>query len=133
MAGPPSGLVNILIDYISSVPRFKMHTSSDDAYLDLVNSADPLMIEVLPLHWKYALDEWACRTGAYHETGIPVTIVQGKKDSVLEWAENIPVFSRIFKVQEIFYIDGADHDLFNESDEIKEIVFARILNSISLR
>jgi alpha-beta hydrolase superfamily lysophospholipase len=67
------------------------------------------------MKWAKAYYTWHKRVRQYEPVSIPVTVIQGTKDNVVDWRYNIPFIKKKIQMAEIIYIKKARHQLMNEA------------------
>lgn len=113
--------------WLKEVPRFVGTTSSDPTFTAMVRR-DPLQYPATPVQWVRALIEWNNHViEGYPPTHIPMLIVQGTDDTVVDYSYNIPFLQRKFPEAQVLYLQGAKHDLLWEAPEIRKQAFASML------
>ncbi|HBU70214.1 MAG TPA: hypothetical protein DEE98_07530 [Elusimicrobia bacterium] len=113
---------NLLSKFLASVPRKYHKSSSDKAFLDFYRH-DPLQIWVQPLAWVKALIDWNRQIANTPPVKKPMLVLQGTKDSVVEWKYNTVYIAKAFPAADIKIYKGFGHYLFNESEEFRGKVF----------
>ena len=83
---------------------------------------DPLQGRRISLTWLEALYAWNDRLTGYGQHAGSVMILQGTKDSVVDWRYNIAALQQIFTTIRLVWIEGGRHQLFNESPPIRATV-----------
>jgi len=117
---------NEKIQFIKSVPRIFRKNSSDPDFLDFIKNKDPLQTRKIPLKWVRALHEWNEKIENLSPCEKPVKIIQGTKDATVDWRFNIKFLQDKFRYAEVSLIENANHELFNESVDIRKEVFSQI-------
>ncbi|MDP3179477.1 MAG: alpha/beta hydrolase [Spirochaetaceae bacterium] len=78
-----------------------------------VRSIDPpgsyLDLGAMPLHWVRALVRWNDELPSRPVLDLPVLIVQGTKDDVVDWRRNIPFIKAKIPSTNIVYLEGRGH------------------------
>ncbi len=110
---------------IQTVPRRLSKVSSDPAFLEFVK-VDPLQPDRVPMKWITALHAWNQHIDDITPTPHPVLILQGTRDTVVDWEYNIPFLQQKLTRSEVVFIDDAGHQLLNESLPYRTLVFNRI-------
>ena len=113
-----------------SVPRFTRKNTSDEAFLDFNRTRDFLHKTRVPLIWVRALEKWNGKMQAMDATEKKMLIIQGDKDSTVDWKYNTKFLAGKFDTKEVVLKD-AKHELFNEEEEIKRRVFGEICGYFS--
>jgi len=117
---------NEKIQFVKSVPRVFRKNSSDADFLDFVKNKDPLQTRTIPLKWVKALHGWNNKIADLPPCEKPVKIIQGTKDTTVDWRFNIKFLQEKFSNVEVRLIENANHELFNESVDIRKEVFLQI-------
>ncbi len=113
--------------FVNELPRRHHQNSSDPAFVEW-SKLDPLQGRRMSLTWLEALYAWNDRMAGYEKLAKPVMVVQGTKDSVVDWRYNIAALQRKFSTVRLVWIEGGRHQLFNESPLIR----AEVLQAVSL-
>ncbi len=109
--------------FVRQIPRTFTDNSSDPAFLEFVQSRDPLQPDILPTAWVGALSRWIPRIeGAPDSTHSPL-IIQGEADMTVDWRHNLPMLQRKFATSEILRLPDARHHLANEREELRRVYF----------
>jgi lysophospholipase len=111
--------------FVDRTPRWFRNASSDEDFLTAFH-ADPLQIDYFPLQWASALYEWEKKTHGYAPRPLPFHVIQGTKDNVVDWRYNIPFIRKKVPTVTITFIQGARHQLINESDSLRSACFDSI-------
>ena len=112
--------------FTDDLPRWHRRNSSDPAFEMWLNR-DPLQGRRISLRWLEALYAWNDRLRAYGPIDKPVMILQGTKDSVVDWRYNNATLQQRFTTVRMVWIEGGRHQLFNESAPIR----AEVLGAVS--
>ncbi len=119
--GVRAGLL-LLRPFRDSVARKFNRNSSDEDFLAFVR-ADPLQSPSVSLRWLSALQRWLARL-PLADLGVgPVQVIQGRRDTTVQWRYNMGAISKLFPASNIDYLPEAGHQLANESDAIRERYF----------
>ena len=106
-----------------SLRRAHRDTGHDQAFNDFVEYNDPLQSDRIPLCWLGAMEQWhkALRHNADPSLQVlqtpKVLIVQGNKDTVVDFKYNLPRLQHYMPNSEVSWIAGAEHRLLNEGDD----------------
>jgi len=117
---------NEKIQFVKSVPRMFRKNSSDAAFLDFVKNRDPLQARTIPLNWVRALHKWNDKICDLPGGEKRIKIIQGTSDETIDWQYNIKFLEGKFSNIQISMIEGANHELYNESADIRKKVFSQI-------
>lgn len=115
----------ILKNRVSRLPRIQRETSSDKDYVKFRRS-DPLWIKNISFDWIKALLDWNKRIKAFKPVRIPTLVIQGTSDKVVNWRYNVSFLSEKMPHSEICYINGAKHDLCNETQVYRQMLMSEI-------
>lgn len=109
--------------FVTQIPRRFSENSGDPAFLDFIQTKDPLQPDILPTAWVGALSRWIPRIeGSPRSLHSPI-IVQGEADMTVDWQHNLPVLERSFTAPDILRLPGARHHLVNERETIRRAYF----------
>ena len=113
------------LPFITTIKRNFRENSSNKRYLHAVKY-DPLQSTEIPLDWVNALISWNKQIKNYSTTALPTYLIQGNKDKTVDWKHNLNFIQAKFSNLQTVQIDNGHHELFNESEQIRKIVFRRI-------
>ena len=119
-------LYRVLKPVFHSLPRRFKDNSGDKAFLTFLKRNDPLQSKRLPMSWLGALKQWEKNFHGLSPCHYAPLVVQGKKDSTVDWQYNIPLISEKFPRAKICYLSEGEHHLVNESEEVRSGVLAAI-------
>jgi alpha-beta hydrolase superfamily lysophospholipase len=109
-------LANRIVDTIA---RKFNNNSSDLDFLEFIKN-DPLQPKRLPLTWVAALREWLAGL-PLQDLGVgPVLVLQGDRDTTVDWRYNIAHIGDLFPGSRIELLAGAGHQLANEAATLRE-------------
>ncbi|MBM7094346.1 alpha/beta hydrolase [Bacillus sp. H-16] len=108
--------------------RFKQNSKDERYHLFLKH--DPLQVRELPTSWLMALTEWQKDILACSKVEVPVYLLQGTKDTTVQWQENVEFFNDKCKDLQVALFEGAGHQLLNEKEAIRELAFERMSSFI---
>ncbi|MBC8183854.1 alpha/beta hydrolase [candidate division KSB1 bacterium] len=111
--------------FTKTVPRVFRKNSSDQSYLEFVKN-DPLQNRRIPLKFPTALIKWDKRIKQYDQLERTIYIIQGTKDSVVDWKYNIKFLKKKIETVHLKLIENAKHQLVNENATIRAEVFEGI-------
>jgi alpha-beta hydrolase superfamily lysophospholipase len=114
--------------FTKTVRRRDIINSSDEAYLAFVK-ADPLHSSELSFEYLEDLYAWEEKVQDYSVWAGSICVIQGDQDHVVDWDYNLKFLSSIIQELNINMIHGANHQLANESEELRSKVFGLIFNT----
>ena len=114
--------VKLIGNRLKFIKRKYRNNASNKEYLDFVKN-DPLQINLLPTNWIVSLSKWHEDVFRYPTQGNCLHIIQGNKDRTVDWRFNISFLSGLFPNSKVTLIDEGNHQLFNETEEIRFICF----------
>ena len=123
---------NLYKPFIDTVPRMCHPNTSNKVYNDFNAKHDYLHVKKIPLSWVQALHRWNDVVKNYGVATMPVLIVQGTKDSVVEYKYNIGFLKKKFVDNKVVYVEGARHELFNETETMRNEVFQNMDSFLGL-
>ena len=109
---------------LKRVPRHFAVSSHDLQFLDFLKNRDPLQARYLSLQWVSALKQWINHFMHLAPVQYVPLVIQGKQDETVDWQYNIPVVKNKFPAAKVLYLKEGRHQLVNESEEIREPMFA---------
>jgi alpha-beta hydrolase superfamily lysophospholipase len=101
--------------FVPAAPRWYRAVSHDRDFL-LRQRDDPLQANKLPVRWATAYFLWWERSQAYRRQTLPLTVIQGTGDGVVDWRYNLPWFGKKVEGCTIIKIPKARHQLLNEAE-----------------
>lgn len=112
--------------FVRSLPRVFMENSHDQEFLTFIKKSDPLQAKRLPVKWVGAMKQWIEKFPTFNTSDVPVLIVQGDKDTTVDWQYNLPVLKEKFPKARIKMVPQGRHHLVSESAAYRAQVFAAI-------
>lgn len=113
----------VLRRFVQQIPRTFSENSGDPAFLDFVQSRDPLQPDILPTRWVGALSRWIPRIEQAPDSRHAPLIIQGEADLTVDWRHNLPILQRKFAAAEILRLPDARHHLVNERETLRQHYF----------
>lgn len=101
--------------------------SSDTNFLRFIKQ-DPLQHNKVPLRWLEALMKWNESLKERTPSLTPILVIQGKKDTTVDWRYNIALLQKKFPNIDVQLIKNGKHHLLNEKEPIRDQVFSSIHN-----
>ncbi len=108
------------------LPRVFRKVTSDEEFLKFVRYKDPLQAKKISLSWVGAMFKWDQRIANAKTSTRPVLVIQGLKDNIINWRHNIRFIQSKFINTQVKLVEKCRHELFNESEEIRAMVFSQI-------
>ena len=99
--------------------------SSDPAFLAFMR-ADPLQAHEVPTQWLRALRTWERHMQNRGVSDVPIVVLQGEQDAVVDWHYNLAYIAEHFPQAKIVRIAEAKHQLFNETTVLRDQVLCHI-------
>ncbi|UYP07217.1 alpha/beta hydrolase [Priestia megaterium] len=118
-------LIKPLKAFTRNLKRILRNNSSDAKFLRFVKN-DPLQYDQIPLSWVEALIRWNELIKKGNPSSVPVLILQGKKDTTVDWRYNVGFLLKKFPNIEVEIIENGKHHLLNEEELIRDKVFSSI-------
>lgn len=116
--------------FTGQLKRVFRNNSSDSTFLRFVKQ-DPLQYDKMPLSWLDALIRWNEFIKEGSPSPVPIFILQGKKDTTVDWRYNVNFLVEKFIYTDVELIDKGKHHLLNEEERIREKVFASIYRHLT--
>ena len=108
---------------VRDIPVLIRDVSSDKEYIEFIKKSDFLRNQKVPVNWVKMLFEWNKKLEQAEQIKDNVMIIQGDKDIVVEWNYNLTFLNDLIPKAKISYIIDGKHDLFQETEHIREDVF----------
>lgn len=112
--------------FAKNIFRLFRNVSSDKDFLKFVKYNDPLQARKFSLKWVEAVFRWNDKVTNAKSIARPVKVIQGTSDNIVVWKYNLKFIQSKFSDTEIKFIEKGRHELFNESAEIREMVFSQV-------
>jgi len=117
--------------FMDSVPRRFRRCSSDAEFMNFLRHKDPLQQRRIPFGWLRALATWQSQFASGRPLENAFLVIQGTADGTVHWEHNLRVLKRRFPNLEVMRLDGADHHLVNEEEEIRSDVLEAIAKALA--
>lgn len=111
--------------FTSQLKRVFRNNSSNSKFLRFIKQ-DPLQYDKIPLSWLESLINWNESIKEGSPCPVPVFILQGKKDTTVDWRYNIRFLLKKFLNTNVKLFENGKHHLLNEEKRIREKVFSSI-------
>jgi len=118
--------------FVDEVPRIFRKNSSNDEYLDFIKYRDPLQYRKVPLNWFKSLSRWNQKISMSSGSDKDVLVIQGDSDITVDWKYNLEFITDKFQNSRIIMIEGGNHQLYNEREEIRDRVFETMIEYLEL-
>jgi lysophospholipase len=112
--------------FTDKVRRMPQKNSSDNNFLSFNRSDDYLHCRYVSLDWVRALYDWNDRLEAMPVCDKEVLILQGDRDTTVDWRYNIRLLKEKFPAAKVEVVQGARHELFNESIGLRKECLTKI-------
>ena len=119
--------VSPFADYLIRIPE---ENSSNKDYRKFT-VRDPLQFQCVSTHWAVAFNRWRRAFDDSNSRAEPPLIIYAGKDTVVDNDFGREWLSRVFPDREEVEIEGAGHQLLNETDPIRERVLDLISGELS--
>ena len=112
--------------FLERVNRRFAVNSGDKTFLNFLEKIDPLQDRYISVRWVEALLRWERLFASFPVSNRRLLIVQGQRDTTVDWRYNIPVIREKFPQAKYLPLQDAYHHLANETPEVREKIFAAI-------
>ena len=110
---------------MKTIPRRGNAPSSNPDFVEFAKN-DPLQTSRVPLHWVGEMYEWNREIQNMERLSLPLLIIQGTDDSVVDWDYNIPFLQEHIEGVSVKLLEDAEHQLIYEPPPISGEVFCSI-------
>ncbi len=121
----------LLRPIIDNTLRWNRKSSSDKEFLREYKQ-DPLQYSKFPMQWADAYYQWEEKVQRMRTVTVPLVVIQGDNDNVVDWKYNLAFLKSKFEDYSENIVEGARHQLMNESEELKREVFIVFQNGLKL-
>jgi alpha-beta hydrolase superfamily lysophospholipase len=122
-------LHSVVKPFVSRWRRAFATNSSDSRFLEFLKEHDPLQARAVHVDWVSALRQWVPHIEAARPVEFPVTVVQGEKDTTVDWQHNLRIIRNKFSPVEELLIPDGRHHLVNEAKDLQAAVFNTIVDT----
>lgn len=119
-------LLPFLRPFRKSLKRRYGISSHDKKFLTFIRQQDVFQPSAMPIPWFVAADKWARDFETGNGSSFAVNLIQGTKDTTLDWKYNLRVFREKLPNMKVNLIDKAYHHMANEAPDIRHQVFDAI-------
>lgn len=114
--------------FMDRLKRGATTSSHNQQFNDFINNTDPLQAKYLSIKWVGAMKAWNEAFRCFSVLPKEVLIVQGTGDMTVDWRYNVPLIQQKLPNSKLVVIEGAGHQLINESDEYRNQVMVAMNN-----
>ncbi|MEE8056809.1 MAG: alpha/beta hydrolase, partial [Pseudomonadales bacterium] len=112
--------------FVKKIKRGYAVNSHDLAFLHFVKEKDLLQHSFMPLQWVGALKDWLQDFEQKASCSVSPIVIQGNEDGTVDWQYNMAIIRKKFHQPAIHIVQGARHQLANESSAIRAEIFSII-------
>jgi len=109
---------SVLPLFTKTTTRLLRKQSHDEAFLTMLKN-DPFQTKRFPLRWAKAYFAWWKAAQTYPPKSLPLTIIQGTVDGVVDWRYNMPFYRKKVLGVKIHLVKNGRHQLLNETEEYR--------------
>ena len=124
-------LHSVLGPFLRTWKRVFMPNSHDSEFVRFLKDKDPLQSKTVSIDWVGALRRWVKEIESSEPLAHPVTIIQGKEDTTVDWQHNIPQLQKLLPNAEVKYLPEGRHQLVNESVAIRNAAFGWMIEAFN--
>jgi alpha-beta hydrolase superfamily lysophospholipase len=117
--------------FTDTISRLPQKNSSDENFLSFNRNDDYLHCRSVSLEWAKAVYDWNERIETMPSCDKEILIVQGSRDTTVDWRYNLKLLGEKFPAARAEMIKGARHELFNESEALRDECQAKIIRYLS--
>jgi alpha-beta hydrolase superfamily lysophospholipase len=123
-------LNKLMYPFVKKIPR-KFRSNNDTSQFSYFRKKDPLQPREIPLSWVTAMMMWNKKMKSTSPVEKSVSIIQGKKDTVVAWRYNCKFLSSIFPESTVHYLEDGRHHIAIENENSKKQVLNIITNILN--
>jgi alpha-beta hydrolase superfamily lysophospholipase len=117
--------------FLSHWRRVFAENSGNTRFLRFLRDHDPLQARAVHVDWVTALRQWVPHIESARPVDFPVTVVQGEKDTTVDWQHNLRIIRNKFSSVEELRIPDGRHHLVNEAQDLQAQVFNTIIDTFT--
>ena len=121
----------VVSPFTNYVKRGFAINSHNQDFLKFLRTSDPLQSHFLSTQWVGALKFWVADIESRIPTDYPLMVIQGQQDGTVEFEHNLKVRRDKFPRMELVLLPTARHQLVNESQELRQEIFAQMLRRVA--
>ncbi len=110
---------------VKSIPRKRTPPSTNPEFVSFATQ-DPMQNARVPLRWVAEVFEWNREIHDMDVLALPLMLIQGTHDSIVDWKYNIPFLQAKIQGLSVRMIEGAEHQLIHEPPALQHEVFHAI-------
>ncbi|MBW8001560.1 MAG: alpha/beta hydrolase [Planctomycetes bacterium] len=114
--------------FSQKIIRVFRNSSHDKEYLAFARNEDRLAAREVSLRWTKALFEWNDKIAELAPCSTKIKVIQGTEDRIVAWRYNMEFIKEKFVNADIVLIKDGRHELFNESEDLRQQVFSQVSN-----
>ncbi len=115
-------LFKLLKPFVRTIPREFVANSHDPAFLAFLKQRDPLQARILSVVWVDAMQQWLHGFDDFPRLERSGLLIQGTGDKTVDWRFNLPRMAERLPGLRQVMIEGARHQLLNESEVYRQPV-----------
>ncbi len=121
----------VLSKLTQTLPYVFHKHSNDPDFLIFKRFGDMHRPIKVPLHWFHSLIQWNDENISFPVTDKEnIHILQGTYDRTVDWKNNIEYLKNMFTNAEVIIFEGAEHNLFNDSAELRHQALEKTISLI---
>ena len=124
-------LHSVVKPFLTRWKRAFNENSGNTRFLQFLREHDPLQARAVHVDWVTALKKWVPHIESARPVDFPVTVVQGEKDTTVDWQHNLRIIRNKFSSVRERRIPDGRHHLVNEAQDLQATVFNTIIETLS--
>lgn len=124
---PSKAMYLLFCPFADRIPRMFQKNSSDENFLSFNRKDDYLHCSCVSLDWIKAVYDWNDRFDKLPASDKEILIIQGSRDMTVDWRYNLKALQKKFPAAKVEKIKGARHELFNESEKLRQECLTSIM------
>ena len=116
--------------FMDKIKRVPQRNSSDEEFLYFNRHKDTLHCKHVSLDWVESMFTWNEKIARAAACKKPVLILQGDRDTTVDWRYNVRLLREKFPAANVEMISGARHELLNEAAEYRDKVVEKIVGYV---
>ncbi|HLV77672.1 MAG TPA: alpha/beta hydrolase [Marinobacter sp.] len=124
-------LHSLVKPFLNRWKRAFNENSGNARFLRFLREHDPLQARAVHVDWVTALKKWVPHIESARPVNFPITVVQGEKDTTVDWQHNLRIIRNKFSEVTERRIPDGRHHLVNEARDLQAAVFNTIIETFT--
>lgn len=116
-------IYKLLHRFLNKIKRKMNPNTANEEFNQFLANDDPLQTFYVSIEWIASMKRWIEEFAALPPNDYPLTVIQGDCDNTVDWEYNLEALDKKFCHLDIEIIQGAQHQMVNETVWLREKIF----------